>query len=52
MARLPIYCFIAALLFVIATFNELGQNHFGSGLLLGIVAVAAAAFGIFTLRQG
>jgi hypothetical protein len=50
--RLPIYCFIAALLFVIATFNELGQNHFGSGIVLGLIAAAAAGFGIWTLRQG
>ena len=50
--RLPIYCFVAALLFVIATFNELGQNHFGSGILLGVIAVMAGAFGIWSLRQG
>ena len=48
--RTPILCFVTALIFLIATFNELHLNHFGTAILLLVLTIAIGAAGIMSLR--
>jgi NhaP-type Na+/H+ and K+/H+ antiporter len=48
--RTPIICFVTALIFLIATFNELHLSHYGTSILLLVLTVAMTAAGIWSLR--
>jgi hypothetical protein len=48
--RTPILCFAVALIFLVATFNELHLSHYGTSIVLLLLTVAMTAFGIWSLR--
>jgi hypothetical protein len=48
--RTPILCFVTAVLFLIATVNELHLNHYGTSILLLALTLAMVAAGILSLR--
>ncbi len=50
MRRTPVLCFIAALLFAVAALNEGNLNHWGTTIVLGVVAIGTVAAGVWTLR--
>jgi hypothetical protein len=48
--RTPLLSFIAALLFAVAALNEGNLNHWGTTIVLAVVATVLAAAGIWSLR--
>jgi hypothetical protein len=48
--RTPLLCFIAAFLFAIAALNEGNLNHWGTTIILAVIALATAGAGIWTVR--
>jgi hypothetical protein len=50
--RTPLIAFLVALLFLIATFNELNLSHYGASIILAAIAIGAGAFAVWTLRDG
>ena len=51
MRRTPLFCFITALLFGIAALNEGNLNHWGTTIILGVIALGMAGAGVWTLRE-
>jgi ATP/ADP translocase len=49
--RTPLLCFITALLFAVAALNEGNLNHWGTTIILGGLALAVAAGGIWSIRE-
>ncbi len=51
MTRTPVLCFVAALIFVVAALNEANLHHWGTLIVLLLIAGGAAMGGIWTLRE-
>jgi hypothetical protein len=49
--RTPLLCFVAAALFAVAALNEGNLHHWGTTIVLGVVAAATAGAGIWSLRD-
>jgi hypothetical protein len=49
--RTPVLCFVAALIFVVAALNEANLHHWGTLIVLLLIAGGAAMGGIWTLRE-
>ena len=50
MRRTPLVCFVIALLFAVAALNEGNLNHWGTMIVLTVVALGAAAAGVWAVR--
>jgi ABC-type amino acid transport system permease subunit len=48
--RTPLFCFITAVVFALAALNEGNLNHWGTTIVLGVVALGTAAAAVWTLR--
>jgi hypothetical protein len=48
--RAPLIFFIVALVFAIAALNEGNLNHWGTTIVLIVIALAAVGVGILSLR--
>jgi hypothetical protein len=48
--RTPLFSFIAALVFALAALNEGNLNHWGTTIVLVVIAIAAVGVGILSLR--
>jgi hypothetical protein len=49
--RAPIVFFVIALVSGVAALNEGNLNHWGTTILLSLIALATAGAGIWTLRE-
>jgi hypothetical protein len=49
--RTPVLCFVAALIFVVASLNEANLHHWGTLIVLLLIAGCAATAGIWALRE-
>ncbi|MEO9176356.1 MAG: hypothetical protein ABI317_12655 [Gaiellales bacterium] len=52
MRRAPILCFATALLLAVAALNEGNLDHWGTTIVLAVLALATGAAGFWTLRDG
>jgi hypothetical protein len=50
--RTPVLCFVAALLFAVAALNEGNLNHWGTTIVLAVIAISSGAAGFWSLRDG
>jgi hypothetical protein len=50
MRRTPLLFFFIAALFAVAALNEGNLNHWGTTIVLGVVALGTVAAGVWTLR--
>jgi hypothetical protein len=48
--RTPLLFFVVAALFAVAALNEGNLNHWGTTIVLGVVALGTAAAAVWTLR--
>ena len=51
MRRTPLLFFVIAILLAVAALNEGNLNHWGTTIVLGVIAAAMAGAGIWTLRE-
>jgi hypothetical protein len=51
MRRPPIVCFVIALVSAVAALNEGNLNHWGTTIVLSLIALASLGAGIWTLRE-
>jgi hypothetical protein len=48
--RTPLLFFVTGAVFAIAALNEGNLNHWGTTIVLGVVAIGTVAAGVWTLR--
>jgi uncharacterized membrane protein len=48
--RTPVISFLVAALFALAALNEGNLNHWGTTLVLALVAIGAVGVGVWTIR--
>jgi hypothetical protein len=48
--RTPLVFFVVALVLAVAALNEGNLNHWGTTIVLGVVALGAGAVGVWTVR--
>ena len=51
MRKTPVISFLVAALFAVAALNEGNLNHWGTTLVLALVALGAVGFGVWALRE-
>ena len=51
MRRTPFLFFVVAALFAVAALNEGNLNHWGTTIVLAVLALAMAGVAIWTLRE-
>jgi hypothetical protein len=49
--RTPLFCFITAAVFALAALNEGNLNHWGTTIVLALVALATLGAGVWSLRE-
>ena len=50
MRRTPLFCFITAALFAVAALNEGNLNHWGTTIVLSVIALCTLGAGVWSLR--